>query len=54
MPVDVTLLLTKSDHKLIARAGRRSKKAADEMIKRIADPSGENCLCKESEDRERD
>jgi hypothetical protein len=36
VPVDVLSFLTKSDHKLIAKAGRRSKKAADKMIARIA------------------
>jgi hypothetical protein len=53
MPVDVTLLLTKADHKLIARAGRRSKKAADELIKRIADRAAKTAYCKESEGRAR-
>jgi hypothetical protein len=46
MPVDVTLLLTKADHKLIARAGRRSKKAADELIKRIADRAAKTAYAK--------
>jgi hypothetical protein len=46
MPVDVTLLLTEADHQLIARARRRSKKAADEMIKRIADRAAKTAYAK--------
>jgi hypothetical protein len=37
MPVDVCLLLTPRDKKLVAQATRRSKKAGDAMIQRIAD-----------------
>ena len=36
MPVDVCLLLTPSDRKLVARAKRRGKKAGDQIIARIA------------------
>lgn len=46
MPVDVTFLLTPADRKLVARAKRRSKKAAAEMIARIADRAARTAAAK--------
>jgi len=46
MPRDVIKYLTPADHKLVARAGRRSKKAADEMIARIADRAAKTAAAK--------